>query len=73
MINKAEGLIYTTERSLQEFASYLTEEETAQIHRDIDQMREMMGGQDKDMVEQAIANLEKSAYKIAEVMYRDVS
>ena len=73
LINKAEGLIYTTERSLQEFASYLTEEETAQIHRDIDQMREMMGGQDKDMVEQAIANLEKSAYKIAEVMYRDVS
>jgi molecular chaperone DnaK len=73
MINKAEGLIYTTERSLQEFESYLTEEETAQIGRDITHMKDMMSGQDKDMVEEAIANLEKSAYKIAEVMYRDVS
>jgi molecular chaperone DnaK len=73
MVNKAEGLIYTTERSLQEFTSFLTEEETAQIARDIAHMKDMMGGQDKDMVEEAIANLEKSAYKIAEVMYRDVS
>ncbi|MFT5432780.1 MAG: molecular chaperone DnaK, partial [Myxococcota bacterium] len=70
--NKADGLIYTTERSLQEFKSYLTDEEVAQIRRDIDQCRRVLGGDDLAMVEQAIANLEKSAYRIADVMYRDV-
>ena len=70
--NKADGLIYTTERSLQEFKSYLTDEEIAQIRRDVDQTREAMAADDLLMVEQAIANLEKSAYRIADVMYRDV-
>ncbi len=70
--NKSDGLIYTTERSLQEFKSYLTDEEIAQIHRDINQTRDAMGQEDLLMLEQAIANLEKSAYRIADVMYRDV-
>ena len=70
--NKADGLIYTTERSLQEFKSYLTDEEVGQIRSDVDQMREAMTGDDVLTTEQAIANLEKSAYRIADVMYRDV-
>ena len=71
--NKSDGLIYTTERSLQEFKSYLTDEEVSQIRRDIDATREAMAGEDVLTLEQAIANLEKSAYRIADVMYRDVS
>lgn len=70
--NKADGLIYTTERSLQEFKSYLTDDEVAQIRRDIDHCRQVISGDDLQMVEQSIANLEKSAYRIADVMYRDV-
>ncbi|MFT7621202.1 MAG: molecular chaperone DnaK [Myxococcota bacterium] len=70
--NKADGLIYTTERSLQEFKSYLTDEEVAQIRRDVDQTREAMSQEDLLALEQAISNLEKSAYRIADVMYRDV-
>ena len=71
--NKADGLIYTTERSLQEFKSYLTDDEVAQIRRDIDHCRECCKGEDLLLLEQAIANLEKSAYRIADVMYQDVS
>ena len=71
--NKADGLIYTTERSLQEFKSYLTDEEVAQIRRDIDQCRECGKSEDLMLLEQAIANLEQSAYRIADVMYQDVS
>ena len=70
--NKADGLIYTTERSLQEFKSYLTDDEIEQIRRDMEQCREVMEGTDLFQLEQAIGNLEKSAYRIADVMYRDV-
>ena len=71
--NKADGLMYTTERSLQEFKSYLTDEELAQIARDIEECREATRGDDQLTLEHAISGLEKSAYRIAEVMYRDVS
>jgi len=71
--NKADGLIYTTERSLQEFKSYLTDEEVAQIHRDVANTRDAMSGSELDMLERAINSLEQSAYRIADVMYRDVS
>ncbi|MEC8024592.1 MAG: molecular chaperone DnaK [Myxococcota bacterium] len=70
--NKGDGLIYTTERSLQEFKSYLTDDEIDQIRRDMEQCREAMEGSDLFLLEQAIGNLEKSAYRIADVMYRDV-
>ena len=70
--NKADGLMYTTERSLQEFKSYLGEDEVNQIRRDILQCRDAMAGEDQAAVELAIENLEKSAYRIADVMYRDV-
>jgi molecular chaperone DnaK len=70
--NKSDGLIYTTERSLKEFRSYLTDDEVAQIQRDIEKTRQAMLGDDLLSLEQGIANLEKSAYRIADVMYQDV-
>jgi molecular chaperone DnaK len=73
LANKADGLIYTTERSLQEFSNYLTGEETEQIKTDIARCREASAGAEKDQLEAAIGELEKSAYRIADVMYQDVS
>jgi molecular chaperone DnaK len=73
LANKADGLIYTTERSLQEFSSYLTDDEAEQIKKDISKCREASASFDKDALDHAIADLEKSAYRIADVMYQDVS
>jgi len=73
LANRADGLIYTTERSLQEFSSYLTEEEIEQIKNDVAKCRTAIAGEDSVLLEQAIAELEKSAYRIADVMYQDVS
>jgi molecular chaperone DnaK len=70
---KSDGLIYTTERSLSEFMTYLTDEEISQVHTDIDGCRRAMDGNDVDTLQNAIRQLEKSAYRIAEVMYKDVS
>ncbi len=70
--NKADSLIYTTERSLQEFKSYLTEDEVNQIRRDIQECRQALETEDLPDVQAAFEQLERSAYRIADVMYRDV-
>lgn len=71
--NRADGLIYTTERSLEEFLHYLTDEEIAQIHADIEACRRARSGNDPAAILAAIKALEKSSYRIAELMYRDSS
>ncbi|MBM4387167.1 MAG: molecular chaperone DnaK, partial [Deltaproteobacteria bacterium] len=71
--NKSDGLIYTTERSLAEFVNYLTEDEISQIHRDIERCRKAREGNDSQAIIAALKNLERSSYRIAELMYRDVS
>jgi molecular chaperone DnaK len=71
--NRAEGLMYTTERSLGEFASYLTEEELENIRKDIQRCRRVLEGRDVDAIRLALNNLERSATRIADVMYGEVS
>jgi len=71
--NKAEGLIYTTERSLVEFESYLTDEEVAAIRSDLARCRDVLDDDQHDEIQSSMLELEKSSYRIAEVMYRDLS
>lgn len=71
--NRADGLIYTTERSLEEFLNYLTDEEIARIHADIERCRKARSGEDTTAILNAIKALEKSSYRIAELMYREAS
>ncbi len=71
--NKAEGLIYTTERSLVEFESYLTDEEVATIRSDLASCRDVLDDDKFEEIQSAMLELEKSSYRIAEVMYRDLS
>ncbi len=71
--NRADGLIYTTERSLMEFSSYLTDDEVQQIRRDIDRCRRAIENEEVDAVTLSLQNLERSAGRIAEIMYGEVS
>jgi len=71
MKNRADGLIYTTERSLNEFLHYLTDDERRLIHDDLENCRRARSGNDMSAIITAIKNLEKSSYRIAELMYRD--
>jgi len=69
--NRADGLMYTTERSLEEFMNYLTDDEVAAINADLEVCRRARNGSEVPQIVQAIKNLEKSSYRIAELMYRD--
>ncbi len=67
--NKAQGLIYTTERSLEEYGEVLSAEDMDQILYDLETCRQAVEGNDPDVLNEAIKALESSAYKIAEAIY----
>jgi len=71
--NKVEGLLYTTERSLAEFQTYLTQEEKERIEKDMEKCRDALDTDDEEAIREGMLALEKSSYRIAEVMYRDLS
>lgn len=71
--NKADSLIYTTERSLMEFSSYLTDDEVEQIRRDVDRCRRALETDELESITLALQNLERSSARIADVMYSEVT
>ncbi|MGI5860471.1 MAG: molecular chaperone DnaK [Myxococcales bacterium] len=68
--NNAEGLIYTTERSIEEYASLLTPTDIEEIKADLEQMREALASTDLRKIKDAYATLEGSAYRIADLVYK---
>jgi molecular chaperone DnaK len=71
--NKAAGLIYTSERSLSEYADYISPAECEVLIRDINACRDVIDTDDPIELEEVILRLEESAHKIAEAMYSEMA
>ncbi len=69
--NMADGLIYTTEKSLEEYASMLSEDDIADIKEDLAAVKAVYEVNDVDKIRAAIQRLEGSSHRIAEAMYRE--
>jgi len=67
--NNAEGLIYTTEKSLEEYSSALKAEDLAEIRADLEALRAVLSGADIEKLKEALQRLEGSAYRIADAIY----
>ncbi|MCA9543834.1 MAG: Hsp70 family protein, partial [Myxococcales bacterium] len=67
--NTAEGLIHTTERSLEEYGDVLSPLDLEEIRTDVQTLRLSLDTVDPDELRLAIQNLEQSAYRIADAMY----
>jgi molecular chaperone DnaK len=67
--NNAEGLIYTTEKSLEEYASALKPEDLSEIRGDLEALKQTLQGDDPAVIKEALARLEGSAYRIADAIY----
>jgi molecular chaperone DnaK len=67
--NNAEGLIYTTEKSLEEYASALKPDDLAEIRADLDALKAVLGQGDGAAIKEALTRLEGSAYRIADAIY----
>jgi molecular chaperone DnaK len=69
--NGAEGLIYTTERSVEEYAHLLKPAERDEILRDVEALKKVLPGIEPAPIKEAIQRLEGSAYRIADAIYLD--
>ena len=69
--NLADGLIYTTEKSLEEYASMLTDRDVMEIREDLESLKAVYDSGDFDKVQAAIQRLEGSSHRIAEAMYQE--
>jgi molecular chaperone DnaK len=71
--NNADGLIYTTERALEEYAHVLDPVDVDQIRLDLNNLRQEMDREDYDTLRMAVQGLELSSHKIADAMYAEAS
>jgi molecular chaperone DnaK len=71
--NMADGLMYTTEKSLEEYASMLTDDDIKDIKEDLASLKKVYDSNDVDRIKAAIQRLEGSSHRIAEAMYREAT
>jgi molecular chaperone DnaK len=69
----AEGLIYTTKKSLEEYASMLTPVDIDLIKVDLEGLEKALDGSDAGALAQAFKRLEQSSYRIADIIYEQAS
>jgi molecular chaperone DnaK len=67
--NNAEGLIYTTEKSLEEYSSALKQDDLNEIRADLEALKAVLAAGDPVAIKEALARLEGSAYRIADAIY----
>jgi molecular chaperone DnaK len=67
--NQSEGLIYTTEKSLEEYAAMLSDQDKSEIKVDLENLRKQLPTLDVDKIRDALKQLEGSAYRIADAIY----
>ncbi|MFY0528262.1 molecular chaperone DnaK [Archangium gephyra] len=71
--NNADSLIYTTEKSLEEYGNVLQEKDRNEIKADVEHLKELFKGTDAAAIKEAYQRLETSAYRIADALYADQS
>ena len=69
LVNSAEGLIYTTERSLEEYSKSLDPKDLELINADLLNLKKALEDGETTSIETNYKALETSAYRIAETIY----
>ncbi|HXJ84219.1 MAG TPA: molecular chaperone DnaK [Candidatus Methylomirabilis sp.] len=69
--NRADSLVYTTERTLREHGDKIPAEDKQSIETALNGVRDALKGEDLDRIKRAEEDLQKASHKLAEVMYRE--
>ena len=69
--NRADSLVYTTERTLREHGDKVSAEDKQSIETALNAAREALKSDDLDRIKRAEEDLQKASHKLAEVMYRE--
>jgi molecular chaperone DnaK len=67
--NRGEGLLYSSEKAMEEFGALLPEDERELLATELAECRAALEGDDLALVQDAVARLEVSAQRIGEAIY----
>jgi len=67
--NQGEGLIYTTEKSLEEFGDRLEDEDRKLIADRVEEVKRLINTDELEKIRQAVELLSQAAHKLAEAIY----
>jgi molecular chaperone DnaK len=68
--NKADQMIYTTEKTLRDYGDKISSDEKKNIEDKIEKVRQAMKGESADEINRSIDDLMQASHKIAEQMYK---
>ncbi|NOX97594.1 MAG: molecular chaperone DnaK [Nitrospirae bacterium] len=71
--NRADTLIYTTEKSLKDYGDKVGEEEKKKINEALDKVKETLKSDDAEAINKACEELTKDSHKLAEAMYQQAA
>jgi molecular chaperone DnaK len=69
--NSADGLLYTTEKSLDEYSNVLNQDDIAEIRADMEALKKVLNTAEAPALKAAVQRLEGSAYRIADAIYAE--
>ncbi len=67
--NQADGLVYSTERTLREFAESVRDEEQASLEDAVVKVRDLMEAEDAELLRSALEELSSLTYQLTESLY----
>jgi molecular chaperone DnaK len=73
LINQADALVYTTEKSLREFGDKISQAERTEIERKISDLKQAMKDKDTERIKRAMEELTRASHKLAEEIYKQAS
>ena len=68
--NKADQIVYTTEKTLKEYGDKVSAEEKNKIEQAIERVKSVIHNDNKDEIDRATEELLTASHKIAEEMYK---
>lgn len=72
-VNQADSLVYQTEKMMKEYGDKISDEDRANIEREIENTKKALGEGDAQQINQAVESLTQASYKISESMYREAA
>jgi molecular chaperone DnaK len=73
IVNQADSLVYTTEKSLKEFGDKVSQAERAEIEARLNDLKTAMKDKNIDRVKKAMEDLTKASHKLAEEIYKQAA
>lgn len=70
LVNQADALVYSTEKSLKDYGDKISQEERANIETDLNDLKQSVKDKSVEKIKKGMEALTKSAHKLAEEVYK---